>query len=145
MEGNELFKKGALAWCWCAESTVFDYCNGSKSCPIGTLTVPLLHAFYLVRSILDAYGAISICICILVTWLNILHIVACMTDQRPSIHVLSVVLYYAAGEYGAAVGRYNKALRYVKIRTYGPDDPPPLDEEQQKRAAQCEVACVLNR
>lgn len=37
----------------------------------------------------------------------------------------------ASGEYGAAVGQYNKALRYARIRTYGYDNPAPLSPEGQ--------------
>jgi hypothetical protein len=55
------------------------------------------------------------------------------------------------GDFPAAAGFYNQALRYSRLRTYGdasnPSQPPPLElsEEQQKKAQAIEVACMLNR
>ncbi len=52
---------------------------------------------------------------------------------------------HVAGDYKAASALYGKALRYVRIRSYGPDNPPPMTQEQAMRATAAEVACVLNR
>ncbi len=43
---------------------------------------------------------------------------------------------FKAGDWAGAAGKYGQALRYARVRTYGPDNPPQLSEEQQARAAQ---------
>mmetsp|Transcript_4911 Transcript_4911/g.10548 ORF Transcript_4911/g.10548 Transcript_4911/m.10548 type:complete len:375 (+) Transcript_4911:85-1209(+) len=52
---------------------------------------------------------------------------------------------FKQGNYQGAASKYNKALRYARIRTYGNDNPEQIDEETQARAQQAEVACMLNR
>lgn len=53
--------------------------------------------------------------------------------------------FFKQADYKGAAGLYSKAMRYARIRTYGPDNPPQLTEEQQKKATQAEVSCMLNR